>query len=99
MCFGTILQPLTPSAKVKPPSQTKKAQFSLSRRSRKSVSPGAPLVGSKGGNNVNWEYDDAWLLCPWNENLPILALPEDEACDNNNIDEDNDANESLTHII
>ena len=28
------------------------------------------------GNNFNWEFDDAWLLCPWNENLPSLALPE-----------------------
>ena len=43
------LQALTPSAKVKPPSlsQGKKPhQFSLGRRTRKSMSPGGPLIGT-----------------------------------------------------
>ena len=40
----------------------KRSQFTLTRKTKKSNAP----------------FEDAGLLCPWNENLPSLALPETE---------------------
>lgn len=64
-------QALTPTAKVKP--NHRKSQFTLSRKTKKTTSPTSFLKSQR-----ETPVEDISLLCPWNENLPSLALPETE---------------------